>query len=101
MVGGGRRRVGGGGGDPTGPGRGWGLNLSAGRGEGWVLAYTCEGRRLWPALHIRSLSLWSLLFCVKVDGVGAMSVPARNSVVSWRAVCGFRSDIQMTVNNIK
>ena len=60
------------------------MSLSAGRGEGWVLAYTCEGRRLWPVLHIRSLSLWSLLLCVKVYGVGAMGVPA--SVVSWRAV---------------
>ena len=80
------------------------MGLEPIRGEGRRLGsdlYACEGRRLWPALHIRSLSLWSLLFCVKVYGVGAMSVPARNSVVSWRAVCGFRSDIQMTVNNIK
>ena len=33
---------------------------------------------------VRSLSLWSFLFCVKVCGVGAMTVPA--SVVLWLAV---------------
>ena len=37
----GERRVCGDGGGPAGPGRGWGLSPSAGRGEGWVLTCTC------------------------------------------------------------
>ena len=40
-VSGGERRVCGDGGGPAGPGRGWGLSPSAGRGEGWVLTCTC------------------------------------------------------------